>query len=113
MCIFLWKDRYFKIRDVFPLIDRPFAGFTLLKSPCNIALYLNNYYEDLTKCERPRWNDMSEIQTSLQWKQIKCKDLEGYYPYHPTCTPSINHENTLQRKYTTWFIWLPSVSRLP
>ena len=74
-----WEDRYYKIRDVFPLIDRPFAGL-VLKSPCNTALYLNNYYKDLTTCARPRWNHISDIQTSLQWKQIKCKDLEGYYP---------------------------------
>ena len=74
-----WGDRNYYIKDVFPLVERPFAGLKL-KSPCNTYLYLNSYYEDLTECARPGWNHRYETHTGLEWKQIKCKDLEEYYP---------------------------------
>ena len=74
-----WGDRNYNVTDVFPLTERPFAGLKL-KSPCNTALYLNNYYKDWTDCVRPGWNHRYESHTGLEWKQVKCKDLESYYP---------------------------------
>ena len=74
-----WGDRNYNVTDVFPLTERPFAGLKL-KSPCNTALYLNNYYKDWTDCARPGWNHRYESHTGLEWKQVKCNDLEGYYP---------------------------------
>ena len=74
-----WGNRNYNVTDVFPVTERPFS-YLKLKSPCNTALYLNNYYKDWTDCARPGWNHRYESLTGLELKQVKCKDLEGYYP---------------------------------